>query len=81
VSISPLSPRSNAQQWERRVIREARRQGRIERAFDRADAFARLGDYGQALGWLAQAKALSGDLPPTYAVKRAWWMRLQGRVR
>ena len=81
MSISPLSPQTDAQQWQRRVNREALHQGRIELAFDRVDALARLGDYAGALAWLAQAEELSGDLPPTYAARRARWMRLPGRVR
>ena len=34
----------DAQEWDRRVAREVAHQARIEAAFDRADAFARVGD-------------------------------------
>ena len=79
--ISPPFPPTDAQRWERRVKREALHQGRIELAFARVDAFARLGDHSRALAWLAQAEALSADLPPTYAARRARWTRRQGQGR
>jgi hypothetical protein len=59
-----------AQEWDRRVAREAEHQARIEAAFDRADAFDRLGDVELALDWLDEAGALSGGLTPTYRAKR-----------
>jgi hypothetical protein len=72
--MSMYSPRRydlpEAQKWDRRVAREARNQARIEAAFDRADAFDRLGNVGQALEWLDRADALSGGLTPTYRAKR-----------
>ena len=58
------------QEWDRRVAREAEHQARIEAAFDRADAFDRLGDAELALEWLDEAGALSGGLTPTYRAKR-----------
>lgn len=64
-----------AQEWKLRVAREAVHQARIEAAFDRADAFDRLGDFALALEWLDTADALSGGLSPTYRAKRvrlAW---------
>jgi hypothetical protein len=59
-----------AQEWDRRVAFEAEHQARIEAAFDRADAFDRLGDVELALDWLDQAGALSGGLTPAYRAKR-----------
>ena len=59
-----------AQEWDRRVAREAEHQARIEAAFDRADAFDRLGDAELALEWLDEAGALSGGLTRTYRAKR-----------
>ena len=59
-----------AQEWDRRVARESGHQARIEAAFDRADAFDRLGAVELALEWLDEAGALSGGLTPTYREKR-----------
>jgi hypothetical protein len=47
----------------------------IEASFDRADAYARLGDFEHALEWLDRAAAASGDLPPAYRAQRASWAR------
>jgi hypothetical protein len=60
-----------ARGWELRVAREVARQARIEAAFDRADAYQRLGDVEHALQWLDRAAALSGGLPPMYGATRA----------
>jgi hypothetical protein len=57
------------------VAREAKHQELIEATFDRAEAYARLGDFEYAVEWLDRAAALSGDLPPAYRVKRARWNR------
>jgi hypothetical protein len=59
-----------AQEWDERVALEAAHQARIEAAFDRADAFDRLGDAELALQWLDQADALSGGLTPAYLETR-----------
>lgn len=56
--------------WDRRVAREVEHQARIEAAFDRTDAFDRLGDAELALEALEEASALSGGLTPTYRAKR-----------
>jgi hypothetical protein len=61
---------TEAQEWDQRVAREVEHQARIEAAFDRADAFDRLGDVELALEWLDQADALSGGLTPGYRAKR-----------
>jgi tetratricopeptide (TPR) repeat protein len=61
--------------WDERVAREVRHQGVIEASFDRADAYARLGDFERALEWLDRAAAVSGDLPPAYRAERASWAR------
>jgi tetratricopeptide (TPR) repeat protein len=57
------------------VAREAQHQELIEATFDRAEAYARLGDFEHAVEWLDRAATLSGDLPPTYQLKRARWDR------
>ena len=61
--------------WDERVAREVRHQEMIEASFDRADAYARLGDFEHALEWLDRAAAASGDLPPAYRAQRASWAR------
>ena len=61
--------------WDEHVAREAQHQDLIEATFDRAEAYARLGDFEHAVEWLDRAVALSGDLPPTYQKKRARWSR------
>ena len=61
--------------WDERVAREVRHQEMIEASFDRADAYARLGDFEHALEWLDRAAAVSGDLPPAYRAQRASWAR------
>jgi hypothetical protein len=45
----------------------------IEASFDRAEAYARLGDFEPALEWLDRAAGLSGGLPPAYRARRARW--------
>ncbi len=60
----------DSKEWDRRVARESEHQARIEAAFDRADAFDRLGDLELALEWLDEADALSGGLTPSYRAKR-----------
>jgi len=62
-------------EWDEQVGREARHQELIEATFDRAGAYARLGDFEHAVEWLDRAATLGGDLPPTYQVKRAHWDR------
>jgi hypothetical protein len=57
--------------WDERVAHEAEHQARIEAAFDRADAFDRLGYPALALEWLDLAEAIGGGLPPLYRAKRA----------
>ena len=57
------------------VARDAQHQEVIEATFDRAEAYARLGDFEHAVEWLDRAATLRGDLPPTYRVKRARWDR------
>ena len=57
--------------WDDHIAREAEHQARIERAFDRSEAFEGLGDHEQALAWLDKADAMSGGLSPQYQAKRA----------
>ena len=57
------------------VAREAQHQELIEATFDRAEAYARFGDFELAVERLDRAATLSGDLPPTYRVKRARGIR------
>ena len=61
-----------------RVAREARHQEVIEASFDRAEAYARLGDFDRAVEWLDRAATASGDLSPTYRAQRARWVRTNG---
>src|SRR5215212_3156881 len=60
-------------EWDERVAREVRHQAVIEASFDRAEAYARVGDFEQALAWLDRAATLSGGLPPAYRARRARW--------
>ena len=60
--------------WDDRVAREVRHQEVIEASFDRAEAYARVGDFDQALEWLDRAATLSGGLPPAYRARRAHWV-------
>jgi hypothetical protein len=62
-------------EWDEHVAREAMHQELIEATFDRAEAYARLGDFEHAVEWVDRAAALSGDLPPAYQMKRARWNR------
>jgi hypothetical protein len=62
-------------EWDEQVVREAKHQELIEATFDRAEAYARLGDFEHAVEWVDRAAALSGDLPPAYRMKRARWSR------
>jgi hypothetical protein len=59
--------------WDDHVAREVRHQEVIEASFDRAEAYARVGDIEQALAWLDRAATLSGGLPPAYRARRARW--------
>jgi tetratricopeptide (TPR) repeat protein len=60
-------------EWDERVAREVRHQEVIEASFDRAEAYARVGDFEQALEWLDRAATLSDGLPPAYRARRARW--------
>jgi len=60
-------------EWDEIVAREARHQEVVEAAFDRAEAYERVGEIEQALEWLNRAAALSGGLPPAYRARRARW--------
>jgi len=78
-SAGPSSPESRL--WDERVAIEARRQRLIEAAFDRSDAYARLGDDRHALDWLDRAEALSGGLSPAYRLARTRLTRRIARAR
>jgi hypothetical protein len=60
-------------EWDDRVAREVRHQEVIEASFDRAEAYARVGDFEQALKWLDRAATLSDGLPSAYRARRARW--------
>jgi hypothetical protein len=62
-------------EWDERVAREVRHQEVIEARFDRAEAYARLGDFARAVEWLDRAATASGGLPPAYRAERARWVR------
>lgn len=57
--------------WDERVAREVEHQARIEAAFDRADAFRRLGHFAREQHWLDTAERLSGGLAPAYLAQQA----------
>lgn len=67
--------------WNDQIDLEARRQRRIEAAFDRADDYSRRGDDERALDWLDRAAALSGGLSPVYRVERSRLARRLSRAR
>jgi hypothetical protein len=67
-------------EWDERVAHEVRHQEVIEASFDRAEAYARVGDFEQALEWLDRTATLSGGLPPAYRARRARWA-LRATVR
>jgi tetratricopeptide (TPR) repeat protein len=62
-------------EWDERMAREVRHQEVIEASFDRAEAYARLGDFDRAVEWLDRAATVSGGLPPAYRAQRARWVR------
>jgi hypothetical protein len=64
---------ANDRRWDERIASEVRHQELIEASFDRADAYARLGDFEHALEWLDRAAAVSGGLPLAYRAQRADW--------
>jgi len=75
-AVPDLPPMSREdREWDGRVAREVRHQEVIEATFDRAEAYARLGDFGRAVDWLDRAAAVGGDLPATYRARRARWVR------
>jgi hypothetical protein len=67
--------------WEERVARQVDLQSRIEAAFDKADAYGRVGRFALALEWLDLASTLSGGLPPEYRLRRARYARKLQRER
>ena len=71
----PAAAPELAREWDERVGREVRHQQVIEASFDRAEAYARLGDFDRAVEWLDRAATASGGLPPTYRAQRARWAR------
>ena len=62
-------------EWDERVAREVRHHEVIEASFDRAEAYARLGDFDRAVEWLDRAATASGGLSPSYRAQRARWVR------
>jgi hypothetical protein len=61
--------------WDVRVAREASYEGRIEAAFDQAEAQALAGNFEHALESLSEAEDLSGGLPDEYIELRERWIR------
>lgn len=76
-AVAPDSPYESPEdrEWDGRVAREVRHQEVVEASFDRAEAYARLGDFKRAVEWLDRAAAAAGDLPDTYRAQRARWAR------
>ena len=60
----PESPSESPQdrEWDGQVAREVRHQEVVEATFDRAEAYARLGDFERAVEWLDRAATAGGDL-------------------
>ena len=56
--------------WDTQVAREVMHQEVIEATFDRAEAYARLGDFKRAVEWLDRAATVGGELPATIAEAR-----------
>ena len=54
-------------EWAERVAHEVRHQEVIKASFDRAEAYARVGDFERAVEWLDRAATASGGLPPLSA--------------
>ena len=77
----PESPSESPEdrEWDGQVAREVRHQEVIEATFDRAEAYARLGDFERAVEWLDRAATAGGDLSPTYRAQRARWIRAPHR--
>jgi hypothetical protein len=81
VRAVPDLPPLDDREWDARVACEVRHQEVIEASFDRAEAYARVGDIDQALAWLDRAATLSGGLPPAYRAQRARWALSTAGVR
>jgi hypothetical protein len=62
-------------EWDVQVAREVRHQEVVEATFDRAEAYARLGDFKRAVEWLDRAAGVAGDLSAMDRVHRASWIR------
>jgi hypothetical protein len=78
--LSSRSPRLTVDSWVERVVRQMGLQTEIEAAFDRAEAFERLGDFKRALDWLERASALSGGLSQACLAQRSRYVdELGGR--
>jgi hypothetical protein len=73
----PESPHESPEdrEWDGRVAREAQHQEVIEATLDRAEAYARLGDFNRAVDWLDRAATIGGDLSPRDCAQRARWIR------
>lgn len=80
-AVPPGSPYESPQdrEWDGRVAREVRHQEVVEATFDRAEAYARLGDFRRAVDWLDRAATAGGDLPAIYRAQRARWIRAPHR--
>jgi hypothetical protein len=74
-AVPDLPQELDDRNWDDLVAREVRHQEIIEASFDRADAYARLGDFEHALEWLDRAATVSGGLPPGYCAQRKRWDR------
>ena len=60
-------------EWNGRVAAEVRHQEIIEATFERAEAYARLGDFKRAVEWLDRAATVGGALSARDCAQRARW--------
>ena len=74
---APESPSESPEDraWNGQVAREVRHQEVVEATFDRAEAYARLGDFKLAVEWLDRAATAGGELSGTDRAQRARWVR------
>jgi hypothetical protein len=73
-----LSESVEDREWDGQVDREVKHQEVIEATLDRAEAYARLGDFKLAVEWLDRAAEVGGDLSAIDRAQRADWISRGG---